>query len=92
MAQGVISLLTAMVWPVTTLVIVFMFRSEIRNILLEVPNITRRLLSVKALGAEVTMDVLSRELPKTEDASKQSNLPLVPEPSPRPGELKHGND
>ena len=86
------SLLRAMLWPAITLTFLLMYRGEIRNILAEIPALTRRLLTLKALGAELSLDALERELPKAEDSSKEANLPLLLDPPPRSGELKHGNN
>jgi hypothetical protein len=91
MIAELFGLLRAMLWPAITLMFLLMYRREIRNILGEIPALTRRLLTLKALGAELSLDALERELPKAEDTSKEANLPLLDPPS-RSGESKHGNN
>lgn len=88
MTAELFGLLKAALWPLTTLIVVLMYRGEIRNILVEVPALTRRLLSLKALGTEISLDSLSRELPKAEETAKNSVIPLLPEPEREP---KNGN-
>lgn len=80
MVAEVFSLLRALLWPVTTLIIVLMYRHEIRRILIEVPSLTRRVVSLKALGAEVNLDSLTQELPKAEEASKGLVIPFLSPP------------
>jgi hypothetical protein len=76
-----IALLKALSWPDIALIFLLMYRREIRSILAEVPELTRRLLTLKALGAELSLDSLERELPKAEDSSREVSLPvgLTPE-------------
>jgi hypothetical protein len=88
MTAELFGLLKAALWPLTTLIVVSMYRHEIRNILIEVPSLTRRLLSLKALGTEISLDSLSRELPRAEENAKNLSIPLVPGPEREP---KNGN-
>lgn len=70
-------LLRAALWPLTTLVVVLMYREEIRNILAEVPSLARRLLSIKAPGVEISVESLSREIPTAEEIVRETTVPLV---------------
>jgi hypothetical protein len=88
MTTELFGLLKAALWPLTTLIIVMMYKQEIRNILIEVPSLTRRLLSLKTLGTEISLDSLSRELPKAEEAAKSLVVPELPKPEREP---KNGN-
>jgi hypothetical protein len=88
MTTELFGLLRAVLWPLTTLIIVMMYKQEIRNILIEVPSLTRRLLSLKTLGTEISLDSLSRELPKAEEAVKSLVVTELPKPEREP---KNGN-
>jgi hypothetical protein len=80
MTAELFGLLKAALWPLTTLIVVLMYRDEIRSILIEVPSLTRRLLSIKAPGVEISVESLSREIPTAEEIAKETALPLKESP------------
>ena len=74
-----VELVKALAWPLVVLVVVLLFRKEIRSLLEEMPTVVKRLRSVEALGAKAELETLestSKELPAAEPQAKLLSLPV----------------
>ena len=62
----IISLIRAVIWPVTLVALMLIFRKQVARILAELPLLLRRLVSGKALGIEVHLREIESTLPTAE--------------------------
>lgn len=90
MLTSLAAVLGVLLWPALAGVFLGMFHREIRDILKEIPPLMKRLLSLKALGAELQVESLGKELNDAEQASKELALPVQTAAPLPPQEDKHG--
>ena len=79
-----VELVKALVWPIVVLIVVLMFRKELRCLMREMPNVVRRMRSAHALGVEIELDKLGEELVGAESKASSVSLPMPPALLPSP--------